>query len=259
MSRALLAEWTKTRTVRSTAWTPWMALGLTLALSLPIVGTAGTDTTACGLAAGCDSVRLSLTGVQLGQIAVIVPAVLTMTGEYGTGLIVPTLTAEPRRLRVLTAKAIIMTAVALGAGLLSVVGCLIAGHVLLPGNGLSSPLTPITWPAARAACGTLLYLALIALFSLGLATALRDTTTALSTVLGLLYMPGILARFIPDEHWSTLVERYAPMSAGLAVQNTEDPSAQSIGPSAGLGVLAAYATAAMAAGAVFFCRRDARP
>ncbi|TMR04303.1 hypothetical protein ETD83_08530 [Actinomadura soli] len=106
---------------------------------------------------------------------------------------------------------------------------------------------PWTGPATRAAGGTLLYLALIALFSLGLAAALRDTATALSTVLALLYMPGILTRFIADERWNTLVDRYAPMSAGLAVQSTAGPSAQSIGPWAGLGVLAAYATAAMAA------------
>ncbi|RFS87509.1 ABC transporter permease [Actinomadura spongiicola] len=258
MRRALLAEWTKLRTVRSTAWTPWTAAVLTMALSLPILGTAGPDTTACGAATGCDPVRLSLTGVQLGQLAVIVTAVLTMSAEYGTGLIVPTLTAEPRRLRVLTAKAITVTATALCAGLMSVAGCLIAGHVLLPGADLSSPLVPITWPAMRAASGTLLYLVLIALFSLGLAAALRDTATALSTVLALLYMPGILARFIADERWNTLVDRYAPMSAGLAVQNTDHPSAQSIGPWAGLGVLAAYATAVMAAGAVLFHRRDAR-
>ncbi len=44
----------------------------------------------------------------------------------------------------------------------------------------------------RAAAGSVLYLVLIALLSLGLATAVRDSAAAIGLVLGLLYVFPIL-------------------------------------------------------------------
>jgi ABC-2 type transport system permease protein len=44
-----------------------------------------------------DRARLTLTGVQVSQLAVVVLAVLTAGGEYATGTIHVTLTAVPRR------------------------------------------------------------------------------------------------------------------------------------------------------------------
>ncbi|MFD0535390.1 hypothetical protein ACFQY7_18185 [Actinomadura luteofluorescens] len=103
----------------------------------------------------------------------------------------------------------------------------------------------------------MLYLTLVALLSLGIATALRHTAAALTTVLGLLYLFPLLAQFIGDERWHTRIERYAPMSAGLAVQSTTNLGDLPIGPWTGLGVLAAYAGAALLLGAVLFTTRDA--
>ena len=61
-----------------------------------------------------DPVKLSLTGVQLGQAIVVILAVLVVGNEYSTGLIRVTLAAMPKRMQVLGAKAAIVTA--LGAG-----------------------------------------------------------------------------------------------------------------------------------------------
>ena len=49
----------------------------------------------------------------------------------------------------------------------------------------------------RAAFGTVLYLALIALLSLGVATAVREPAVATGLVLGLLYLFPILAALAP--------------------------------------------------------------
>ena len=67
-----------------------------------------------GLACPVDTARISLTGVQLGQAAVAVLAVLALSGEYGTGMIRVTFAAMPRRITVLAAKAALVTG--LGAG-----------------------------------------------------------------------------------------------------------------------------------------------
>ena len=54
---------------------------------------------------GPDITKLSLTGIYLGQAIVAILAVLTITGEYASGMMRITLTATPRRPAVLAAKA----------------------------------------------------------------------------------------------------------------------------------------------------------
>jgi ABC-2 type transport system permease protein len=112
-------------------------------------------------------------------------------------------------------------------------------------------------PALRAAAGSVLYLALIALLSLGTATAIRDSATAIGTVLGLLYLFPIIAHLAADPHWYRHLEQIGAMTAGLAIQATTGLSGLPISPWAGLGVLAAWAAAALLAGGLLLRRRDA--
>ncbi len=97
---------------------------------------------------------------------------------------------------------------------------------------------------------------LIALFSLGLATAIRDTAVSIGVVLGLLYVPPILAQAVADPLRRHL-EQIAPMTAGLAIQATTNRHSQPIAPWTGLGVLAAWTTAALLAGGLSLRTRDA--
>ena len=62
-----------------------------------------------------DPAKLSLTGVQAGQAIVAIIAVLAISGEYSTGMIRITLTAMPRRLTVLAAKAALTTGLVVAA------------------------------------------------------------------------------------------------------------------------------------------------
>ena len=103
-------------------------------------------------------------------------------------------------------------------------------------------------PTLRAAAGSVLYLALVALLSLGAATALRDSAVAITVVLGLLYIFPVLGDVILSPQWQHRIERWAPMNAGLAIQATRNPGTLPIGPWAGLGVLTAWAAAALLAG-----------
>jgi ABC-2 type transport system permease protein len=265
MNRAVRAEWTKLRTVPSTAWSLLALVALPVALGAVVM--AGTDALDCVPAAGgcaTDPTVLSLSGVYLGQLAAVLIAVLAVSTEYDTMMIRTTLAADPRRGTVLAAKAVVVTAVVVGAGLIGVLGSVLAGRLILPGNGFTAanglpPPSLADGPTVRAAAGTVLYLGLVALLGLGVAAAVRHTAAAVTTAMAVLYLPVLIVLILPmSPRLEDRVQRYSPMSAGLAVQSTVDGTGRvHIGPWTGLGVLAGYAGGAAALGGLLLRARDA--
>ncbi len=258
LAETLHAEWTKLRTLPGTGWLLLAAAALTIAVS------AAADAAATCASAGCqaDPAKLSLTGVQVGQAVVAIVAVLAISGEYSSGMIRVTLTAMPRRWSVLAAKASLVGGLALAAGTLAVLGSVLAGRLILPGRGFTAahgypPLSLADGPDLRAAGGSVLYLALIALLALGIATAVRDSAVAIGLVLGLLYLFPIVASVVGNQHWQRHLEQIGPMGAGLYVQATVGLKALPLSPWQGLGVLAAWAGGALVLGALALCLRDA--
>jgi hypothetical protein len=260
--RAVRAEWTKLRTAPSTAWL--VLVGVAAMVALGALVAAGTSTRHCPTPSSCpyDTTKLSLIGVHLGQIGIAVLSVLAITNEYATRMIQSTLTAVPRRAVVWASKLAVVTAAALTAGVIGVVGSVVAARQILPGNGFTVARGYAVLPLAdeatrRAAIGTVLYLGLIALLGVAVGAIVRDTAGALTTVLGLLYLAPMLSMVISDPRWHRRLERYAPMTAGLAVQATRNLPQLPIGPWAGLGLLAVYVAAAVLLAAVLFVIRDA--
>ncbi len=246
------AEWTKLRTTPGTGWLLLAVVATTVAVSATAAATIGCPAGTCGV----DPAKTSLTGVQLGQAVVAILAVLMIGGEYGTGMVHVTLTAMPRRITVLAAKAAVLTGVVTAAATLAVLASVQAGRLLLPGQNVAAPSLG-DGPVLRAATGSVLYLVLIALLSLGVATIVRSSATAVGIVLGLLYLFPILGQATSDPDWQRHLEQVGPMTAGLAVQATTGLDDLPIGPWAGLGVLAAWAAAALLAGGLLLHRRDA--
>jgi ABC-2 type transport system permease protein len=254
----LHAEWTKLRTIASTGWLLLGAAALTIALS------AAADAAAACPPSGCqaDPAKLSLTGVQAGQAIVAIIAVLAVSNEYSTGLIRITLTAMPRRLTVLAAKAAIIAGLVLAVSAVAVLAAVLAGRLILPGHGFTPAhgypvLSLSNGPDLRAACGSVLYLALIALLSLGVATAVRETAVAIGLVLGLLYVFPVVTSVVGNQHWQRHLEQIGPMTAGLDIQATASLRSLPLTPWQGLGVLALWAAGALITGALIFRFRDA--
>jgi ABC-2 type transport system permease protein len=142
-----------------------------------------------------------------------------------------------------------------------VLGCLLAGRLILPGHGFTSAhgyraLSLADGPTLRAAAGSVLYLALIALFSLGAATAVRDSAVAIGLVLGALYLFPVIAGVVSDPHWQRHLQQIGPMTAGLAIQATTNLRHLAIGLWAGLGVLGAWAAGALLIGGLRLGLRD---
>jgi ABC-2 type transport system permease protein len=255
VSRTLHAEWTKLRTAGGTGWLLLAVVVLTAA-----VGPAVAGSTTCHAAGGCgqDPAKLSLTGVYLGQAVVAILAAGAIGGEYSTGMIRLTFAAMPRRLSVLAAKAAVVTGLVLEAGTIAAVGSVLAGQLILPGHGLAGPPLSLGNGAdLRATLGSALYLALIGLLALGVATAVRDSAAAIGIVLGLLFLFPLLTATVSAGAWRRHLEQIAPMTAGLDVQATASIRALPLTPWQGLGVLAAWAAGALLLGALALWLRDA--
>jgi ABC-2 type transport system permease protein len=255
---ALHAEWTKARTAGGTTW----LLPAVIAATVAVGGAVATATRCPAAGCGQDPAKVSLSGIDLAQAVVAIQAVLMISGEYGTGMIQVTLTAMPRRTTMLAAKAAILTGLVMVAGTVAVLGSVLAGRLILPGHGFNPahgyPLLSLAdGTYLRAAAGSVLYLALIGLLALGIATAVRDSAAAIGAVLGLLYLFPVIAAAVSSPHWQRHLEQIAPMSAGLAIQATTGLNTLPINPWAGLGVLAAWTAGALLAGALLLRIRDA--
>ena len=258
MRDALHAEWTKARTLPGTGALLLAAVALTVIVSATVAAAVRCPSGHCAE----DPARISLTGIYVGQAVIAIVAVLAVSAEYSTGMIRVTLAAMPRRGTVLAAKAAVLTGPVLVAGAVAVLGSVLAGRLILPGHGIGPAhgypdLSLASGPVLRAAAGSVLYLALIALLSLGIAAAARDGAAAIGIVLGLLYLFPILGQVVGSSSWHRHVEQLAPMTAGLAIQATVGLRSLPIGPWAGLGVLAAWAVAALLAGGILLRLRDA--
>ena len=260
---AVHAEWTKLRTLSGTAWMLVAVVVLTVAVSAAVVGATKCSPSLSGQSCPADTTKLSLTGIYLGQALAAILAVVTVCNEYSTGMIRVTLAAMPRRSAVLAAKALIVGCLVLAAGALAVAASILAGRLILPGNGFTArhgyvAISLAHGPTLRAACGSVLYLVLVALLSLGLAAAVRESALAIGASLGLLYLPQIvIALTVTNTVWLHRLERYTPMNAGLTIQDTTGLHGLPITPWGGLGVLALWAAGGLLAGGLLLRLRDA--
>jgi ABC-2 type transport system permease protein len=102
-----------------------------------------------------------------------------------------------------------------------------------------------------------LYLTLIALLSLGLAAAVRDSAAAIGLVLGVLYLFPLAAAVIPNPALARHLQQIGPLPAGLDAQATTGINALPLPPWQGLGVVALWTAGALLLGALALTLRDA--
>ena len=250
--KVLHAELTKIRTLPSAAWALLAATALTVGIGLLYATLRVARPPATG--AAFDATAVSLTGVQLAQLAIGILGVLLITGEFGTGLIRTSFVAVPGRLPVLWGKAGALTLVTLAASLPATVVTFLLGQWVLSGEHLD---TSFGAPGvARAVLGSSLYLAAVGLFGLGLGALLRSTAGAIAALFGALFMLQILTGLLP-ESWSDHVYKYLPTPAGSAITTVQPDPVASLGPWTGFGLFCLYVAIVLALAARQLRRRDA--
>jgi ABC-2 type transport system permease protein len=212
----LRSEWIKLRSVRSTVWAYALLVGISFGLAAVMSSTLdlrGADPSMVPAAnQGTFLAQASTFGVFFGQLVVTVLGVLTISGEYSTGMIRSTLTAVPNRLPALWAKATVLFVTTFLVGLLSTVGSYLVASSVLAGQGLHASLTE---PAVfLPVLGGALYLALIAVFALGVGTIVRSGAGGIAVVLGIVLLLPMVLQLIPAA-WATGLLPYLVSNAGI--------------------------------------------
>ncbi|SCK55245.1 ABC transporter permease [Streptomyces sp. WMMB 322] len=228
LGHAIVSEWTKIRSVRSTVWTLGVMFALVVGIGL-MTALLLSDTDFVGL----PLLAPGLFGLMLGQICIITLGVLVVTSEYGTGMIRTTMTACPKRGRVLAAKSLIffllafvMTAAACSVTAL-INATMLSGQKVPEFAAKSGPLkdsvengelvaSSSQWLGATV--GAALYVALLGLLALAVGALLRHSAGAITAMMGLVLLPLVLALFMIGETLSDFREvlmEYSPLN-GLA-------------------------------------------
>lgn len=250
----LYSEWTKLRSVRSTYWTAAVAVLASIGLGIVICArTAYNINHGQEDPKGLDATLTSLNGLYIAQVAVGILGVLTISSEYGTGMIRATLCAVPQRRTMLAAKGAVFALVTLVAGEILSFTAFGIGQALLAsahvGVSLHDP------GVLRATIGGGLYLTAVGLLGFGIGALVRHSAGGLSAFFAVLFALTAITDLLPT-NWRNVVINYLPVNAGNQIFNVLRPHG-ALAPWAGFGVLCLYALVAISAAAVLIERRDA--
>jgi ABC-type transport system involved in multi-copper enzyme maturation permease subunit len=214
--------------------------------------------------------QVSFYGTLFGLLAVIALGALFITGEYRRGLIRTTLTASPRRGRVLVAKAIVIGSVTFAAGLIGAATAFPIAERELNANGYKPPVWHVmsltSGIGLQVVVGTALLVAVTAVLAMCAGAILRRSAGAIAVVVGLVVFPLILAIVLPlaPADWLLRVTpaaafslqqafpRYSQLSSGCVPYHGCYPLA----PWTGFAVMCAWAVAALGLAIFLLRRRD---
>jgi len=254
--RLLRAEWTKIRSVRSTAWS--LAILVVAAIGFDIVITAVTMASWRTATAADKAIYLAdPTGflgpaLLLAQIPLCVLGVMVTAGEYSTGMIRSSVLAVPRRTPVLAAKAAVFAAITF------VVGDVVASASFLIRQRIISHHIPVSLsgPAVlRAVFGMGLYVTVLGLFGLAIGGVIRHTGAAITVAVGFVVVLSNLAQALPGSI-GRHIAAYLPTNAGVLITHAHQEGSDLLSPWQGFGVLCLWTALLLAAAANLLRRRD---
>jgi ABC-2 type transport system permease protein len=213
--RLVRSEWIKFRSIRSTFWCFGVVAVLVIGIAsvLGALVDSGRDLT--GDAANVTFLGINTLSMYLSALVVTVLGVLIITGEYGTGQIRSTFTADPNRIGVLLAKATVLalstfvvSAVStwIGAGLSAALQSAKGTHADLADPAVSMPLL-----------GTSVALTLLALLAFGIGLLVRSSAGGIAIALGILtVLPIVVTLFaaLANTQWASDLSSFLPYAAG---------------------------------------------
>jgi ABC-2 type transport system permease protein len=245
------SEWTKLRSLRSTRYTLLAACVVAVLLGVMIsTGLAGQ------FAEGeeIDPTTASRLNLIMVQPVIAVLGALVATSEYATGMIRTSLTAVPRRGRLLAAKTLVFSGVALVSCQVVAFASFFIGQAVLAGYG--APSVSLGDPEVlRAVIGAGLYLAMVGMMGVAVGMLVRATAGAFLIMVAVFLLVPAITPVLP-EPVATIVGVYGPFGAGTQIMAVvQEPGLLS--PWTGFGVLCIWVLAVLTAALVVFQRRDA--
>jgi ABC-2 type transport system permease protein len=251
LSHVIRGEVTKLRSVRSTTWTIGATVGgALLVTSLAALHVAGRSRMSFE-GGGFDSTNMTLTGLFVASLAIGVLGVLAVSGEYGTGTIRSSLSATPRRSTFFVAKAVVVGLLALAMGELLSFGCFFLGQGIIAGS--AAPTASVGHAdVLRAVVLSGAYLALLALFAMGLGLIIRHTAGAIATYVGCTLLLTIILQPLGNA-----VVRFAPENIFANSVSATVSQAEQLSATVGFLLMALYAAVTLGVGAMLLARRDA--
>ncbi|MEU5422507.1 ABC transporter permease [Streptomyces sp. NPDC001407] len=252
-NQVLRSEWTKIKSVRSTVWTLGLALVVTVALGILIsaLSKSNFDKLSMKEKITFDPTFTSFAGMGLGQLAMIVFGVLVVTNEYSTGMIRTSLAAVPQRGTFLFSKVTVATLLTLVVSMVTSFLAFFLGQAMLGEHRTSIGDTGVL----RAVIGGGLYMTLITVFSMGIATMLRSPMLSLGILMPFFFLISNILGAVPA---TKKVAQYFPDQAGRKVMQviTIDDDAP-YGPWGGFAIMVLWVVAALVGAYVVLRERDA--
>lgn len=255
----LAAEWTKIRSVRSTVWTLLVfvvvAIGFSALIAIVISNTwnnPGNHPNHVTLLTDPTAVLFGA-GFGLGQLAMCVLGVIVISSEYSTGAIRSSLLAVPRRIPMLTAKALIFALLDFVVSAITVFAVFFITTAILRSH---ISITLSTTGVTRACIGGILYLTVLGLFSLAIGGLIRHTAGAIATVIALVLVVPPLISLIPGTI-ANHIHGYLPTIAGQLVAQTSQQSGDVLSPWQGFGVFCIWTVVLLGACGYLLVHRDA--
>lgn len=254
-ARVAFSEWTKLHSLRSTRWSLFAAVLLTIAF--PILFAALTSSHWGSMSPSDRADRhpldIALAGVNVSQLAIAVLGVLVITGEYSTGMIRASFTAVPKRLPVLWAKTGVFALVAFLLMLPSVLIAFFASQAILSRHHILQ--ISFSHPGvARSVIGGAVYLMLVGIFALGIGALVRNTAGGIATFAGIFFVIPPLMNILPTR-WNNAITQYLPSEAGRQIFSLTHGS-HTLSPWPGAMLFVGYCSLVLALAAVLLVRRD---
>ena len=247
------SEWIKLRTVRSTIWAFAIVIVMSvgIALLMSSTGIFGDQEIPAEFQTSI-VLQASTFGVYFGQLVMAVLGVLVISGEYGTGMIRSTLTAVPKRIPALAAKAVVLFVSSFVVGAIAIFASYLVAAPILATQDIAATVD-------GAFVGNLLlaslYLALTSVFALGVGTVLRSSAGGIAAALGVVLLLPIIVSAIAGfsgAQWAMDVSPYLFSNAGSGMY-----TGGSLEQWHFTLIVAAWTALSLGAGALLLKRRDA--
>jgi hypothetical protein len=255
LARLIRSEWTKLWTLRSTRWSLLLAFVAQAGLGplIALIEMSRWSHLSLQDRLTINPIDHSLGGWHLAQLAVAVLGVMTITGEYHTGMIRSSLMAAPKRLPVLWAKLIVFSSVALVLMVIAAFIGFLGGQAIYTEHhvnvGLSAP------HALRAVIGAALFTTLTGALCIALGTIVRRTAGGIALFVGVFFVLPGLVETLPSST-ADAIHPYLPNNAGGGLAQAL-PDAHMFSPWGGFALFCGYTVVVIAIAARLLLQRDA--